>query len=162
MSDGWWCEEDTVTDFLIGRRRLDWTLDIVSTGDWRKIKELWLFCPPTPLNPAGNTARLPIVMPGTAFQFKVATFDSVIVEGRRSVQAQIIGRVNDVETGDCECMVFDYVLQALVVEWSGNIGLNGHPGLGTWRPNIPGKPTITPIGRLNLPVCGIFLPEGIV
>src|SRR5438045_1897656 len=49
------------------KRPFDWTLDLVQTGDVRKIRELWLVCPPNPHSPFGNTARLPIVEPGTAF-----------------------------------------------------------------------------------------------
>ncbi len=147
-SDGvWLCEYDTVSDVLFGgKRQLDWTLDIASTRDWRRIKELWLFCPATPTSPAGNTACLPITTPGTAFQLKVATMDSVISESMRAVQAHIIGRVMD-ESGACECFIFDYALQGMLAKWTSNIYR-----FGSWRDGI------APLGALALPVLGINLP----
>src|SRR5947209_5353471 len=53
----------------------DWTDDLVANGDVRNIEELWLFAPPNPWSPRGNTARLPITVPGRAFQFKGRSID---------------------------------------------------------------------------------------
>lgn len=144
----WLCELDIVA----GMRPLDWTLDMVSTGDIKRIVELWLICPPTPTSPMGNTARLPITRPGTAFQLKIATADSSIVRSVSRLQAQMIGRVTDPETGDCECFIFDYQMEAMSTPWKSNIY-----NMGTWKPNIPGLPSIAPLGRLSLDVLGISL-----
>ncbi len=146
------------------KRNLDWTLDICSTGDWAYITELWMICPPTHVSPAGNTARLPISPAGTAFQFKVGVLDSNFGESLRRPLAQIIGRVTNQETGDCECHVFDYGAGALIVHENGKDN-EGHPiygpwktnvyNMSSWRPQIPGQPSVAPIGRLSFDVLGL-------
>jgi hypothetical protein len=146
-------------DLVSQKRHLDWTLDVVSTGDWARVVELWMICPSTPLSPAGNTVRLPIVPSGTAFQFKVGTIDSSLSRSHRTWLAQIIGKVTDYETGACECFVFDYHIPGLIASWKTHIGLPGQPPMETWRPPIPGQPSIAPIGRLDLDVQGIHLPD---
>lgn len=153
-TDKWRCEMDIVVDFQVGKRHLDWTLDIASTDDWAKIVELWMICPPTPISPAGNTARLPISPAGTAFQLKVGFVDSSIGESFQRQVAQMIGRVTNQETGDCEVFVFDYGLPGLVALWKTNVF-----NMGTWRPNIPGQPSIAPIGRLSFPVLGLHFGD---
>lgn len=169
LNDGTWrCELDPVTDLLIGKRTLDWSLDICSSGDWRKIVELWMICPPTSISPAGNTARLPITTPGTAFQLKVGFMDSSIAASLRRQVAQIIGRVIDEETGECEAWVYDYGAQALVVHENGKDN-DGKPvygpwttnvySMGTWRPNLPGTPSVAPIGRLSFDVVGLHFGD---
>jgi hypothetical protein len=148
--DGSWiCEQDLVFDLLRGHRNLDWSLDIITTGDWRKIAELWLICPANHLNPAGQTARLSITTPGTAFQLKVSQVDANIANIARSVKAQLIGRVMDSE-GWCECMVYDYALDGLITRWPSNVFAKT---FGTWQPGI------APLGPLRLPVLGINLPN---
>lgn len=141
------CELDEVSNFQHGRHPLDWTLDIISTGDWRNITELWLICPPTPTSPGGNTARLPIQQPGTAFQLKVGHLNSTLAAGNRTLGAQLIGRVTDWESGACECFIFDYEWQALSQPWPSNIYR-----FGTWRSGI------APIGTLALDVLGLRPP----
>lgn len=157
-NDGTWlCELDPVSR-LAGPQHLDWTLDIASTDDWKHITELWMICPPTPLSPTGNAARLPIEIPGTAFQTKVGMVQSTIGESTKGCKAQIIGRVDDFETGAATCFVFDYTLPGMIANWQTHIGLERQPAMGLWRPNLPGQPSFAPIGRLSLPVLGIHLP----
>jgi hypothetical protein len=136
------------TDLVRGVRQADWSLDIVGSGDYKKIEELWLICPPTATSPLGNTARLPIEMPGTAFQLKVAFVESDGVNSARSLQAQLIGRVTDVETGDCECFIFDYGWQVMSTPWKSNV-----KRFGTWRSEV------APLTQLNYTVVGIDLPS---
>jgi hypothetical protein len=175
--DVWRCEMDTVTDLRIGgQRNLDWTLDLASTGDWKRITELWMICPPTAISPAGNTARLPITVPGTAFQLKVGFLDSNIGQSLKRQVAQMIGRVVNEETGECEVWCYDYGAQALIVHeldgvtvpqegnhmlkqkaygpWKTNVY-----NVGTWRPNIPGMPSVAPIGRLSFEVVGLHFGD---
>ncbi len=171
-SGKWVCERDIVSPFMAPARSLDWTLDIQSTGDWRAISELWLFCPQSKESPFGATAHLPISEPGTAFQLKVATMDSNFAESQRSLQAHIIGRVNNFETGACDCWIYDYVLGALLVfpqthERDGRIIPDDQEygpfkssvyNFGSWRKPVSGKIGIPPLGPLNLQVLGIRQP----
>jgi hypothetical protein len=112
----WLCEARSTTDLLHGRERyFDWTLDLVATSDVLKIVQLWLLCPPSKTSPLGNTARLDISEPGTAFQFKIATADSAIVSpATRTLQAHIIGKVVDKLTGACECYIYDPVEDGMI------------------------------------------------
>src|SRR5690242_11064514 len=73
-----WLSEARLTYDKGSFRHFDWSNDLVATGDVLKIKELWLLCPPNKFSPLGNTARLVIEEPGTAFQFKVGHADSNI------------------------------------------------------------------------------------
>ena len=74
-----------------------------------------MICPPSHISPAGNTARLPITTPGTAFQLKVGFLDSNIGQSLKRQVAQMIGRVVNEETGECEVLVYDNAAQALVI-----------------------------------------------
>jgi hypothetical protein len=127
-------------------RSFDWTLDAVDTGDVLKIKELWLFCPPNSVSPLGNTARLPITEPGTAFQFKVASVDGFLDGMERKVESQIIGRVDDKATGACTCFIWDAQLRVLSTPWQSNIH-----SFGSWREGI------AKIGALSPQVLGVRL-----
>lgn len=156
MQDGrFLSERDTVRDgnLLEGdlplhrasKRPLDWTLDLVSTGDVLKIKELWLLCPPSLGNPLGQTARLPIVEPGTAFQFKVGYVDGNPGGTLRSRAHQLIGRVIDKESGTCECFLWDVGLQKLGM-WNTSVY-----DFQSWRPEV------AHVGALALDVLGLRL-----
>lgn len=113
-SGRWISEAHKKTDLVRGTERLtDWTGDLVETGLVRDIAELWLLCPPGRVSLSGNTARLPIIEPGTAFQFKVGTFDSNFAESGRTTQGHIIGRVTDKASGACECFIWDAREEAL-------------------------------------------------
>lgn len=142
----WLTELDTMTDIAhAGKRPFDWTLDVVATGDWARITELWLFCPRTRANPVGSTARLPIAEAGTAFQLKIATL-SGLGAMQRTLQAQVIGRVTDKESGTCECFIYDDVMQSMSEPWISNVY-----AFGSWRAEI------APLGLLNFEVVGLHL-----
>jgi|SRR5581483_1559422 len=115
LTNGRWISEaHRKVDLYHGTERLpDWTGDLVETGLVRDIAELWLLCPAGHVSPTGNTARLPIKEPGTAFQFKVGTYDTNFGEEGRTLQGHIIGRVTNKETGECECFIWDDVQRAL-------------------------------------------------
>jgi len=111
----WVCEARVKTDLYRGEERhYDWSNDLVANEDVLKITELWLLCPPSKTSPLGNTARLVITEPGTAFQFKVATADSNIASISRNMQAHIIGKITNKETGDCDIFAWDEVQQGLI------------------------------------------------
>lgn len=129
-----------------GLRPFDWTLDLVATDDILKIKELWLFCPPNHLNPLGSTARLPIMLPGTAFQFKVGNMDSSLALSTRHVESQVIGRVDDPASGDCTFFVYDGPQNVMSVPMQTNIY-----HFGSWREGI------APIEHLSFEVLGLRL-----
>lgn len=111
----WVSEARMSFDFRRGTHQpIDWMNDLVGTGDCKYIKELWLFCPPSKTSPLGNTARLPIEREMSAFQFKIATHDAPIIgAGIRTLQAHIIGRVEDDE-GNCTCFAYDPVEDGLL------------------------------------------------
>ena len=111
----WLCEARIKVDLYNARERhFDWSNDLVAGGDVRRIAELWLLCPASRTSPFGNTARLVITEPGTAFQFKVATVDSSIAATSRQATAHIIGKVTNKETGDCDCFIWDEQQQGLI------------------------------------------------
>jgi hypothetical protein len=130
-------ERETKTDLLKGMTRLvDWSLDLVATGDVRHIKQLRMYCPDVPL-----PVVLDITESGTAFQLKVGNVS--IGGGGHSMIAQIIGKVTNKETGDCECYVWDWRRRDAFA-WSNNVY-----DMGTWSESI------MPIGTLALNVLGI-------
>lgn len=146
-NDEWMCEARLHTDIYKGvERHYEWYEDLVCNGDVMRIKELWLLCPANHLSPLGNTARLPIVEPGTAFDFKLGMASSNIVTTWKSQEAHVIGRVDDKATGDCTCFIWDYQYQVLTQPWKSNVH-----NFGTWRAGIP------PRGKLAVEKMGVKL-----
>jgi hypothetical protein len=147
LSNDKWCSEiDQRFEPRNGLiRPFDWSLDLVDTGDIANVKELWLFCPPNIHNPLGSTARLPIVEPNTAFQFKIGNSYAFGADGRE-LQSQIIGRVVDKETGDCEFFAWDAPLKVMSSPMKNNIY-----NFTSWRPGIAN------LGELSLDVLGVKL-----
>jgi len=125
-----------------GLRSLDWALDLVSTGDVRRITELSLHCPD------GRTAVLEIAEPGTAFQFKTKSLTMFAKDGL-CIEYQVIGRVVDKATGRCEAFAWDYRPKP------------GEPNLVAFKTSIYNfgswRDTMTPIGALGLEVQGFKL-----
>lgn len=167
----WMCEARLKVDIFSGTERLyDWSADLVAGGDVMRITELWLLCPPSKTSPLGNTARLEITEPGTAFQFKIATVDSNIAASMRSVQAHVIGKVVNKETGGCECFIYDVAQDGLCtpetpiydpttgrakVDAQGNLLCAGKTSVydfHSWRIG-----SIAPLGRLELATLGVRL-----
>jgi len=151
LQSGKWCtERDIVVDTThpMGQRPFDWTLDLVGTGDIRRIVELWLLCPQTRFSPAGSTGRLLISERGTPFQFKVKSTSGFsaarLIHAQRA--SQVIGRISDKVTGDCLCFIWDHELEVLSAPWKSNIYQ-----FGTWREGI------APLGTLSQEVLGVHL-----
>jgi len=99
-----WSERTLIPTFIKGQRgvrKLDWALDIVSTGDIHRIKELSLNCPD------GRKATLEISEDMPAFQFKTKSLE-MIGAGGNDLEYMVIGRVIDKASGRCECFIWDY------------------------------------------------------
>lgn len=168
--DEWICEKRMTYDSKVGFRNFDWSNDLVATGDVLRIKELWLFCPPNKYSPVGNTARLIIEEPGTAFQFKVGMADSNIAVTWKTMQAHIIGKVVNKESGACECFIWDPIQNGMITpetkildpktmgplkDEEGKVIYAGKTSVydfHTWRPG-----SIAPLGQLHLPTLGVRL-----
>jgi hypothetical protein len=167
----WICETQVSYDWRIGtQRNFDWSNDLVATGDVLRIKELWLFCPPNKYSPVGNTARLIIEEPGTAFQFKVGHADSNIAVTWKTMQGHIIGKVTNKEQGLCECFIWDPIQQGMITpetmildpktmgplkDEDGNIIYAGKTSVynfHSWRPG-----SVAPLGKLHLQTLGVYL-----
>lgn len=151
LESGKWCtERDMVADpgHPLGERPFDWTLDLVGTGDIRRIVELWILCPATRFSPAGSTGRLLITERGTPFQFKVKSTSGLssglLLYAQR--ESQVIGRVDDKQTGRCTCFIYDHEWQVLSTPWVTNID-----DFGSWREGI------CPIRQLSAEVLGFDL-----
>lgn len=125
-----------------GLRQLDWALDIVSTGDVHRVKEIRLHCPD------GRTAVLEIADGMEPFQFKTKALN-MIGAGDSFLEYQVIGRVIDKASGRCECFIWDYRPKP------------GEPNLVAYRSNIYAfgmwRDTCTPLGALGLEVQGFRL-----
>jgi len=106
---------------------------LVQNGDMDRAKELWLFCPPNDWSPRGNTARLPITIPGRAFQTKGAS-KSATLGGMsfRRPEYQIIGVVDDPDTLACTCFVWDYRVWMMSEPFKTNL-----VDFAKWRPDAP-------------------------
>lgn len=146
-NDEWVCEARMHTDVYRGvERQYEWYEDIVANGDGAHIKELWLLCPANKLSPLGNTARLPILQPWTAFDFKVNHASSNFVQTWKTQEAHIIGRVDDKATGDCTCFIWDDRYSVLCEPFCTNVY-----NFGTWKSSLP------PRGELALEKIGVKL-----
>jgi hypothetical protein len=125
------------------RRPADWTLDLISTDDILKVKEVHLIYPGFLTRPAA----LKIMEPGTVFQFKTASAMAFGANERR-MEAQVIGRIDDKATGECTCWIWDRVLG--LISYKTNIGM-GDKTFGSWHPRI------APIQSLAHSVIGLRL-----
>src|SRR6266487_132119 len=129
-----WSERDLVPTLRAGQRgirKLDWSLDLVSTGDIHRIKELTLHCPD------GRTAVLEVTEDMPAFQFKTKSLN-MLGANDIGLECQVIGRVIDKATGRCECFIWDYRPKAdepNLVAYKSSIYR-----FGSWRDSL------TPIG----------------
>ena len=140
-----WSERQLVPTLVAGQRglrKLDWALDLVSTGDVHKITELTLHCPD------GRTAVLEINPDQPAFQFKTKSLNMLGSDGI-DLEFQVIGRVLDKVSGRCECFAWDYRPKT------------GEPNLVAYKSSIyhfgAWRDTITPLGALGIDVQGFRL-----
>jgi hypothetical protein len=91
-------EGQVTFDLRRGPRNIVWLEDVVGSGDNGRISELTL------CTPEGDVS-LPILEPYTAFQLQRGT--SLLFAGISIVNCQIIGRVDDRETGACTAVIWD-------------------------------------------------------
>lgn len=130
-------ERSVLWDFRKGGLRpIDWSLDLVSTSDILKIKEVTLNCPD------GQKATLQIEESGTCFQLKIASMS--ILTGGSQVQAHIIGKVTDKVSGSCLCNIWDRELG--LISFTSSVY-----DFGSWRDGV------LPLKALNLDVLGLRL-----
>lgn len=124
-----------------GVRPLDWTIDLVSTGDIYRVKEISLNCPD------GRKATLEIIEPGTVFQLKTRSLN-FLGASSNPLEYQVIGRVLDKASGQCECFIWDYHPNGPehLLAYRSNIYQ-----FGSWRDNI------MPLGVLAHDVQGFRL-----
>lgn len=138
-------ERELITTFKKGQkgiRKLDWTEDLVSTGDIYRIRELILHCPD------GRNAVLEITPDMPPFQFKTKSLN-MLGAGGNDMEFQVIGRVLDKLSGRCECFIWDYRPlpgQNQLLAYKTSIYR-----FGSWRD------TLTPLGALGLEVQGLRL-----
>jgi len=123
-------ELDMSFDLVRGTRPLEWLEDIIGSGDLQHVQELTL------CTPKGN-ATFAINEPYTAFQFKIGFVP--LLGGERTVNAQIVGRVENKETGLCRATIWDVVEQKLYIDYMTSV-----LAFKAWRPGL------ADIGRLNL------------
>lgn len=113
-NDIWVCEARVKKDEKTGLdRNFEWYEDLVANDDVKDITELWLFCPANKLSPLGNTARIPIIDPYSAFSFKRSHVSSNLVHSWKQHEFHVIGRVLDKQTGDCFCFIWDDKYQVM-------------------------------------------------
>jgi len=105
-------EFDTSFDLLRGSHSIDWALDITGSGDNKNIAELTL------CTPQGD-ATLKITEPYSAFQLKCGA--SAMFGNERILLGQIIGRVEDKESGLCTCCLWDVQQQRMDAQYMSNI-----------------------------------------
>jgi hypothetical protein len=140
-----WSERQLLPTFRAGQRglrKLDWTLDLVATGDILRISELTLHCPDR------QQVTLEISEKGTAFQFKTRSLN--LLGGAGSpLEYIVIGRVIDKLSGACECFAWDYCPkpgESHLVAYRSSI-----LQFGAWRDSM------TPMGALGIDVQGFRL-----
>lgn len=142
-----WSQLDTVCDPIRGKpdkkyqRSLDWYLDLVATGDVKRIKVIALHTPK-------GDAALRIDEPGTVYQLNAAglLLDMGAGSAGRQRDAQIIGRIDDRETGTGIAYIWDVPMQQMYKDEQANV----HDFQG-WRPGIQA------LGRLAIQNMGLSL-----
>lgn len=122
------------SDPIRGKRQVDWHQDIVATGDVARIAQLWLH------TPQGDVA-IKIVEPRTAY-----IFNASVMQFGRSKVAQVIGRVDDKDTGIGVAFIWDIAMQHIYRDDQANVH-----NFAAWRPGIPN------IGALALENLGVRL-----
>jgi len=123
-------------------RPIDWCLDIASTNDYLKIKELHLVYPGVL-----RYVSLKIEEPATAFAFKRQVKGMDMSTGRTMdiVEAHIIGKVTDKINGLCEGYIWDR--QKGLIGYN-DVDINNFP---SWRSGL------IPPGKLSLERLGVRL-----
>jgi hypothetical protein len=142
-----------------GIRPIDWTLDLISTGDINKVKEIWLHFPKelyhhtriekgSPIHQRIDgkigSAVIPVKERGCVFQMKIKTLDRFMGQSADTFECQIIGAVGDKETGLCHCYIWDRVMGLIAYKTS-------IYDFGTWRDGI------APLHNISHSVVGLNL-----
>lgn len=140
-----WSEAQREHWLNTGERPVDWTLDLVSTGDIARIRRIWLVCPPHPAYPRGAAPALEVPELGRVFQVKVANLDVLGAWGNYRV-AQVIGKVLDPLTGDCEVLGWDQEERRIVGPYRSNLAK-----VELWRAGL------APLYHVSVPVLGLHL-----
>jgi hypothetical protein len=130
-------------DFLRGTRNVAWLEDIVGSGDYKNIREITL-CTPE------GEVTLPIFEPYTAFQLQRGTTN--LFTGGRIANCQIIGRLEDRESGACTAVIWDMqgeqqtngTCKHLYIDHSTTVR-----AFSAWREGV------APIGTLDYKVVGL-------
>ena len=132
---------DMSYDAIRGKRPIDWYLDLCATGDVLRIRELWIHTP-------RGDAALKISEPGTAYQLNAAglLLDISGSGSGRQRDAQIIGRVDDKETGQGVAFIWDVHTKQLYKDEQANVR-----NFAGWRPGV------APLGALALQNMGLRL-----
>lgn len=151
-------ENMPVFDSVRGVRAIDWSLDLVTTGDILKIKEAYLVFP-SPLQGMtvvqrnsniiarqafkGDRICIPVTEKNCVFQMKIKSLDG-IGSSVGTFECQMLGNVTDKETGACTCYIWDRLMG--LVAYTTSIY-----AFGTWREGI------APISNISHAVVGINL-----
>lgn len=144
----WICELDQIADLRRAEHRdMDWCLEVVAAGDHKRVRELWMFCPPSLTSPLGNTATLRFKLPEERQRAFVLKRGSRSV-GYQSMDYLIIGKVTDDLTGECECFIWDNRLRAMSSPYHTNVH-----NFTAWREGV------MPIGKLSFEVLGLNVKE---
>ena len=118
-------------------RRYEWLEDLIGSSDIRNVKEVML-CTPK------GVFGLKITEPYTVFQLSRGT--ASLLEGERHKNAQIIGRVDDKDTGASTAYVWDVQEQEAY-----QVTFSIHDGFPAWREGV------IPVGALNLKAMDVRL-----
>lgn len=130
---------DPVGGRLVARsRKIEWREDLIGSGDTAHIAEVHL------VTPKGD-ACLFIGEAYTAFQTHRGTA-LPMAGGLRIMNAQIIGRVDNKETGECTAVIWDVQTQCLYTDFHTKI-----TDFAAWRPGIAAP------GSMNWRALGVEL-----
>jgi len=129
-------EGQVCVDFLHGSHNISWIEDIIGSGDNKNILEVSL------VTPKGKIS-IPILEPYTCFQLQRGT--TSLLTNEKIQNCQIIGRVDDRDTGACISVIWDNLSdQKLYVDHFTTV-----KHFAKWREGI------ADIGPLNYDVVGL-------
>jgi hypothetical protein len=132
-------EPDPTYGHMVARKRkIEWREDIVASGDCAHIQELHL------VTPQGD-AYLLLSEPHTAIQMSRGTL-LPLHGGIRIKNMQLIGRVDNRETGACTAVIWDVQEQKLYPDFQTTV-----KDFAAWRDGV------IPVGAMNTDVMGVRL-----
>jgi len=136
--DRWLSELDEYVDIAKGvTRTLDWHDDIVMLNDCKRIRELRVYAPPHGRSPIGCVGTLRTREPSC--MFVISGRIANVFAGEKHITYQLIGKVTNKNNGQCECFIWDNVMQAFsepyltsvfdFKPWASHVGLRGRLNL---------------------------------